>query len=816
MKKKILMIGALLITMAAGAAPLSPQQSLTRALSGNNAATQRMAHSATEYSLAYTASCESQPTFYIFQAEKGGYIITGADDIAAPVLAYIDSGVFDQTDMPPQMQWWLSQYSEEIAAACKVSEAPVPGAEVPYNTSADRKKIAPMVNARYNQSEPYNLMCPTINGNTTVTGCSATAMAQIMRYFKYPTTGTGSISYSWAGGSGETLSMDFSATTFDWNNILNIYTSSATTEQKNAVALLMKACGYAQNMNYGVSASSASTSAPAPAFIKYFNYSQSIKSFSRSIFGLNEWIDMLYNNLAGGSPVFYTGQSSGGGHAFVCDGYDVGDYFHFNWGWGGKSDGYFRVTALNPSSLGIGGGTGGYNYRQTAIFNIKPAGENDIFSPMMFNRDGATMTYSSGSFNFSGGFYNGSSKEISIYMGVELEDQNGAKTYLQRSTSSTFQPNYGYNSYSVSVDPSKYNGTYKVRPAFLYKPDNSSEQNIWYPISLPYSQQQYWVVTFSDGNATVAAHPTKTNLQADNLALQTDLYPGLNFKLTADITNPNTTEIVQEVSVGIYKDGSLNETCETNPIDIIAGSKENFTFQGQFPSAIAAGNYSLALVVESGSSFVKISDPIDVTVNAKPTSNAISCPSFVIANSANVDCKNVQITMTLKCTEGTFANPIYVFLMDSEGNQIVYFTTPPVFLRNGESKVVEYSFPFDYGELGKEYRILLNYPNISGSLRYLAQARFTVGTTEVTAINADNTAAPVINPNPANDNTVITASAPIENIEVYNMQGAHCGIASVIDGNTAHLDVSTLPSGIYLARVQTTDGTVSTIRLIKK
>jgi len=219
--------------------------------------------------------------------------------------------------------------------------------------------VGPLLTTTWNQWPYYNDFCPP----GTPTGCVATAMAQIMKYHNHPAQGTGSHSYSHATYG--TLSADFGATTYQWNNMPSSLTAGSTPEQKNAVATLMYHCGVAVEMNYTPSVSLANSYSFKYALPTYFKYDGGIDLKQRSEYFGNDagWHDLLKNELDAGRPIFYAGASSTGGHAFVCDGYDDGGCFHFNWGWSGSGDGWYVTSNL----------VNGYNNSQEIVLNIKPA-----------------------------------------------------------------------------------------------------------------------------------------------------------------------------------------------------------------------------------------------------------------------------------------------------------------------------------------------------------------------------------------------------------------------------------------------------------
>ncbi|MBO7133457.1 MAG: C10 family peptidase [Bacteroidales bacterium] len=325
--------------------------------------------------------------FYIFNTD-GGFIIVAADDIATPILGYSDAGIFNPNNIPVNMHEWLLGYDRDISLGISngVSASPeiaadwrklVSGIAVSQKRS---RSVNALVQTRWNQGSPYNTFCPydTDEGERTVTGCVATAMAQIMKYWNYPAQGNGSQTYTHSR-YGE-LSVTFGSTTYDWSNMLNTYTNSATDAQKNAVATLMYSCGVAVKMSYGVSrtgGSGAVTVGPYNGTAEYamenfFLYKNTLEGRFRSDYEDTDWKNMIIADLDASRPIIYTGRGDGGGHCFICDGYNNNNQFHFNWGWGGYCDGFYAINSLEPGTGGIGSGNGTYNDSQSAIFGIEP------------------------------------------------------------------------------------------------------------------------------------------------------------------------------------------------------------------------------------------------------------------------------------------------------------------------------------------------------------------------------------------------------------------------------------------------------------
>jgi len=332
--------------------------------------------------------------FYIFNNTNGpGFVMVAGDDCAIPILGYSGANNAIVGELPDNIISWLGYYDGTINAAMLNGEVATPEIAELWNTiragnlpePLSITAVSPLIATTWNQSAPYNNLCPGTGSNKAYVGCVATAMAQLMKYYNWPTTGTGSNSYVSNDGTYNygTLSANFGATTYDWNNMLNSYpnTYSGTAAQQNAIATLSYHCGVAVNMVYSPEGSYAYTIGPnypcaESALKEHFGYSQSLFGVYKQYYTNAQWISMLKNDLDQQHPIIYAGtdQNAQGGHCFICDGYDNNNNFHFNWGWEGSYDGYFALTSLTPYSGGIGGGNYDYSYYQQAIFGAVPDG----------------------------------------------------------------------------------------------------------------------------------------------------------------------------------------------------------------------------------------------------------------------------------------------------------------------------------------------------------------------------------------------------------------------------------------------------------
>lgn len=267
-------LGILLLTVLStqgvDAARLTPQQALSRVQSSS---VRLRMPGLGSYELTYTGNAAGTPALYVFNKGTNGFIIASADDRMPALLGYSNNGAFDIKTASPELKWWLSQYTDEADYFFK-NESKFASRSSSVKQRASRANIEPLVKTKWDQSVPYNNDCPLINGEKSVTGCVATAMAQVINYHKYPVSGTGSNSYEC---NGATYSFDYGSTTFDWANMLDTYDDNATEPQKAAVAKLMYACGVGVNMQYGVMASGAQDPYIPYALNKFFNYDKGVR-----------------------------------------------------------------------------------------------------------------------------------------------------------------------------------------------------------------------------------------------------------------------------------------------------------------------------------------------------------------------------------------------------------------------------------------------------------------------------------------------------------------------------------------------------------
>ena len=319
--------------------------------------------------------------FILNDTLNNNFTIVAADERIWPIIGYSLKGRYNEKVQPPAFVEWLENKKREIAYIKLNNIQPENKVTQQWDnlSSPDFKsdeiftEITPLLKTTWNQGCYFNAQCPSdVNGSCghVQTGCVATSMAQIMKFWSYPTIGTGSKSYTHSAYGN--LTADFGSTTYQWSQM-----PANVTSQNNAIATLMFHCGVSVTMDYGPAASNAGD--PIDAFINYFNYSSEAEFVLKNSFSASEWADLLKAELDLKRPVWYRGNSSDAGHAWVCDGYQNSDYFHFNWGWGGYQDGYFYLDNLN------------YNTDQAAIIKIFPKNLPDGFQGFFLSTHNLTI-----------------------------------------------------------------------------------------------------------------------------------------------------------------------------------------------------------------------------------------------------------------------------------------------------------------------------------------------------------------------------------------------------------------------------------------
>lgn len=539
---------SLLIPLSAAnvsAAPVTPESALNDANTYLSSLSGKSTRGITDIHLAqvYTAKSDFGNAFYVFSDDNAGvFTIMSADTRLPKVLGYSLNNGFTADNMPCNLRWWLDSYAREISYSLASGLAEEKNTRAIEITDT-RTAIEPMVTTHWNQSAPFNNLCPEQNGQRAVTGCVATAMAQAMKYHNWPPKGTGS-------RNGHNFNEDYA-----WSDMINDYVRGQySNSQARAVAELMLACGQSVDMMYSPYSSGAQAFREQYALPTYFDYDKDCRFILRDFYSQKEWDDIIYSELQAGRPVVYGGQSAQGGHAFVCDGYSEAGYFHINWGWGGLSDGYFLLSALTPASSGIGGFDGGYNSGQTALIKLqKNDGEGTMQTMIIAN---GPFIYVDGVFrigtpvdgyNQTGLIYNNLSEPVYVEAGVRIMDSNG-NTVAEAvdPEGADLDSMYGFEGFIVDF-PELADGSYRLYPIC------SLNHGDYQSIPVPYGCQSYVELTVSDGEYKYVNAGTpeemRTKLVCSDIEISPYASTGCPVSFNFYVNNIGQSDYADNVSV---------------------------------------------------------------------------------------------------------------------------------------------------------------------------------------------------------------------------------------------------------------------------
>ena len=388
MKRTILFLLSVMLTMFSWAGNVTPKDALQQATKFMKERVAKGARRAPSTASTPTKTINISGLYAINIGNNDGYVIVSPDDRTETILGYADSGSIDPDNIPDNMRLWLQGYADEIARLDTHDYQSSTTATSRRTASEVKSPVAPLLQTVWSQSEPYRNLCPEYeSGKKAATGCVATAIAQClyateMRVGSTTTATTDEIPGYTTRTRGFTIPSIPAGTEIHWSDMIADYSGEYTSEQADAVAELMYLCGVIIKMDYAENAAGESGADiyDAPKMlINCFGYNTTTQVVNRSSYSYAEWIDIMYHELRSGRPIVYGGQkTAGGGHCFVCDGYQGEDYFHINWGWGGLNNGHFKLSVLQANSEGIGGSNaaGGYCAGQMAMIGIQKATES--------------------------------------------------------------------------------------------------------------------------------------------------------------------------------------------------------------------------------------------------------------------------------------------------------------------------------------------------------------------------------------------------------------------------------------------------------
>ncbi len=524
------------------------------------------------------------PLVYVFaMGDNHGFVLVSGDDVAWPVLGYALDGTYPTDRMPDNFRKWIQGYEQQIMLALENRTLATESTTEQWgklinnqlaSTPSDAKAVNPLLSTTWDQSPYYNALCP----GGSVTGCVATAMAQVMKYWNHPAQGTGMHSYNHPTYG--TLSANFGSTVYQWSSMPNSVNSS-----NNAVATLIYHCGVSVDMNYSPQSSGAwvveddDPICAESALKNYFGYSTSLHGEKRDNgYSTSQWINMIKGELDGARPVLYAGFGSGGGHAFVCDGYNSSDYFHFNWGWSGYYDGYFSIDALDPGGTGTGGGTGGYNSGHQALIGVVPYTATTSYNLALYDwvsispnpiAYGEAFSVHTDIANFGTGSFNGD------FSAVVFDQSLNAVEWVETLTGAQLGSNQHYTNgltFSTSGLTTVLPGSYYI--GIFYRPSGGE----WVQVADGDFDN---MIPFSVGNTSNIEMYSNFNIIGG-----TTLTQGQECSVFVDILNNGSSTYFGMFDISLYHlDGSFAYTIET-----LSGANLD---PGYYYDDVEFSNYSL-------------------------------------------------------------------------------------------------------------------------------------------------------------------------------------------------------------------------------
>lgn len=750
----------------------------------------------------------SQAEYYVFNLiNTRGFIVVSGDERAREILAWSDQQSFASDSLPDNLKYWLSVYSDEIKMVRTNDLQKSSGSA----TQVQTQPVAPLLGrVKWDQGYPYNLQCPVIDSvknSRAVVGCVATGMAQVMYYHRWPEKGTGSKTYTT-----ETLkiplSADFSTTTYAWDKMTATYNSASTAEAQQAVATLMYHCGVAVEMDYNTS-SAAYFTKMGQALITHFGYDANLQLIHRNYYSREAWVQVLLNELYAARPILYGGTSaSGGGHLWVCDGVDANGYFHFNWGWSGLSDGYYAITALNPSSLGIGGGSGGYNYYQQIItgmqrpnsssvqqwsFNLNELLEASI--PGLKRQQTFTITAKK--------MFNNGLTPVSFQLGLGLYNGNTLVNVLKSVQINTLQPNYGWNSYpfsTLSVPVATAAGNYQVR---LIRRFTSTQSWSWVPVRTGIPA---WLDAKVTADSVLFSVPPSQSpvLSLEEVKPIGSVYTGKTGRFSVTIRNSgkeyNSSVLVRLTPVN----GGNGFESGTELLNLISG--ESATQQLSGTVNVPVGEYWLTVLTDVANNYqAPVMQQLGDTVRIRVKPVSTTAPSLTLtekiafSSSSVVSRSQAVLRATINNTGGVFENYLNAFVFTTTaGSSVGYIGYKKAIVDSLETAT--FSFSGDLQQPTGDYRIGLFYYD-NGWKQLLPYDRslifFTLVDDSVTSVPANERIKAFVAPNPVVDELVVFSEEPLQYVRIFSSDGRMVYQGTMIGEMPARIQVSHLTSGIY-------------------
>ncbi|MDD4821088.1 MAG: thiol protease/hemagglutinin PrtT [Bacteroidales bacterium] len=752
-------------------------------------------------------TADTTSAFYVYGYPTGGFVIISSDDCAKSILGYSD-GQFNRNTLPGNMRYWLSVYADEIHAASASSDVTTQSNEYDSSSPAYSVTISPLLgNIMWDQDAPYSNKVP----DQMLTGCVATAMAQVMKYYEYPAKGIGSHSYSY---NGRTFSANFAASTYDWNNMLDVYSGvNYSIVEANAVATLMYDCGVSVDMQYTPDGSGAELFGIAEALISYFGYDPNMQYYSRDYYYSNEWMNMLKKELNEARPVLYFANDDKEtyGHAFVVDGYDTNNRMHINWGWSGDLNGYFVINALNIESADID-----LSSVQSFIGGLQPKTSGTSYTPQLDLIDELTLNSSavarSASFIVNGNMlYNNGTAFSGAVSGALYKENSFVCTVgdVRKNATIASDMKIAVSSSAFTIPSNVSSGDYQ-----LYLVAQGKNSNQWERVRIKNGLRNYYNVHVTETSVSFSEPKLSDVINVTSVISDNKLYSTYTGNFTMNVKT-FSREFNSYIGVELVSTSDTTHQIVDYRRPFLAEfSSSDFTFSGSI--ALPAGSYKLYPVYSADRKkwerLYSAERAETVIVYPKPSGHYTieQTSGFTILRSPIATKDMLEMSVGLKNT-GTapFDRTLIVRISTPDNVNILKFNYP-VFVETNTTQTVHFSFPVELN-VGN-YKVTLYYIDGDGNTRLLSNKTDQIGTFSVSkdVMGVDEPRSDdslQIFPTVASDYLNVVSEQEIQSVEVVNSSGSVVDFIKT-DGKYCQFPVIHLKSGLYLLRITTTEGSI--------
>lgn len=702
------------LSFCAEAKRISSTQALSRLNNSNSKAFVNNSR-ASEFTFAGVENDkEGNPNVYYFSNNKGGMVITSADDEKEAVVGYTDNA---GGEMPTALKDMIEFFAMESTTGVKAVESRGNSFEMRHN-------IEPMVKSVWGQTYPFNRYTPVVGGQETPCGCVALALATCMRHNNWPEVGEGTVNYYCTTATPRIKkTLAFDTIPFAWNEMADNYYVSHSPAQAEAAAKALYAIGAACRTIYAPGGSSSSFGSAVTALCKYFKYATTVNNLERDYFTYDQWESKIYFELKEGRPVPYCANSSVEGHAFVIDGYRQGGYFHVLWGWGGQFDGWFKLTSLDPRYVDLKAKATPYDtghgiivgmYRNTedvtGSLHLRISGNFYATQTAAMRIDGKVVE-----FRGENGIFSMSYATKYATLGVRLVDQDGNETYIRSTTGQKFKQYDAVTSFSIPQEDFPTEGTYEVFPVYL------DEDNVWGEIYTPLNKVNSIYLSATPEQLQFTSSENLAKLEVEAPIVESSIRMGSSYSLTVNITNSGK-EFMEKLYPVLLRNGMVMGVGTGVTVNITKGENETCTFEGTMSVAGGAefepGTYNLAIAKKAQTNYEVISPVTPFYVGESTSDPAVAYSTLIdidgtdgayssLYNPIMVYGSQIELSFDIECYQGYFGQNVgvYIYLADHTSNPIATVGKKFVSLEEGDMKTIRFTANIENLEPGQTYLI---------------------------------------------------------------------------------------------------------------